>query len=93
MKTSKEGEPLHKVVRVRIFNPGNKTAITKRFVAAPGTGYTERAIRKMLYAVAEEIQRNRPDEVYECVCIGPSHFNFVWRGKDAPDASHEPAEA
>lgn len=90
---SKEGNTLHKRVMIRIFDVGNKTAVTQRFVAVSGKGYSEEAIEKMLEACAENLEQRRPNDEYEIVQVDSASFNFVWRGSRVPDASQEPAEA
>lgn len=92
MKVSKEGEQLWHCLMVRVFSPGNDGALTKRFVAGPGKGYSSEAIDKLLDAIAEDIDRGRPDDDYELVQVASNRFNFVWRGKRASDAIQEPAK-
>jgi hypothetical protein len=93
MKTSKEGEQLWHYLVIRVFNVNNDGAITKRFVAGAGRGYTSEGIDKMPDEVADDLDRLRPNDDFELVQIAPNRFNFVWRGKRVPDASQETAEA
>lgn len=93
MKFSKEGDRLYHCVIIRIFNVDNNGKVTKRFVAGPGKGYSFEQIEKMLEHFAEDLERRLPEHDYQIVQITPASFNFVWRGRRAPDASQQRAEA
>ena len=95
MKHFSEGghEQLWKRVTIRTFNVENRGSFVRTFRARPGNGYSEKNIEKLLEQVAEQIERRFPGHEYELVELGEARFNFVWRGRQQPSPSQEPAGA
>lgn len=81
-----------KTVTVRIFEPGNKIARTRRCVALKGQHWTEHGIQQLLEYMASEIEKVMPLEEYELVELNPSRFNFVHRGVKTIDVDMLPEQ-
>jgi hypothetical protein len=92
-RRSAAGDRLWTSVMIRVFDAGNKSAVTKRYVAPAGKGYTSAAIDEMLDTVAADLERRRPNDDYEVVQAGTAQFNFVWRARRETDIGQEAAKA
>ena len=63
-------------VKMKVFAPGNKKAMTFRTVAAPGHHFTAANIEKVLAEFVEKLDAAMPD-LYNMVQVGRGDFNFV----------------
>jgi len=90
---SKEGAPLVKSIRVRVFNEENRGSTVRTIKADPGTGFNEKYIADVLDKISEDLERHCPASEFSLVELGQGHFNFVWRGYRVAPASQEPVSA
>jgi hypothetical protein len=82
MQTS-AGERLYRYVLIKVFQPGNK-AFEKVYRRAPGgSGIGDQQIQKMLFAIADRLEKERAAYEYRVVELAPNQFNFVCAGKTA----------
>jgi hypothetical protein len=82
-----KGERSYKIVRIKVFAPGNGEFEKEKFNAEPGCVFTGQGIDKLLDTVANAIEKRWPDHEYKLLEIGPATYNFVWvKAKDASPA-------
>jgi hypothetical protein len=65
-----------RTVKIKLFQPGNKKAITQRCVAGPRRHFTAANIEKILAEFVEKVEAAMPDR-YRMVQVGRGEFNFV----------------
>ena len=63
-------------VKIKLFQPGNKKFVARRWAAGAGKYFTEANITAILTEFAEKVEKAMPDR-YRMVQIGPGEFNFV----------------
>ena len=86
------GARLHKSVKFRIFTPGNTGSTVKVFRARGRSGYAGEVIEKMIENMAEQVEKDHPNEEYQLVPIGLAQFNFVWRCRKGEVPAEETKE-
>lgn len=65
-----------RTIKMKVFLPGNKKAMTLRTVAEPGHHFTAANIERILAEFVEKLDAAMPDR-YRMVQIGRAEFNFV----------------
>lgn len=65
-----------RIVKIKLFQPGNKKFVTQRTSAPPKHHFTAANIEKILAEFAEKVEAAMPDR-YRMVQVGPGEFNFV----------------
>ena len=65
-----------RTVKMKVFQPGNKKAMTLRTIAQPGHHFTAANIEKVLAEFVDKLDTAMPDK-YRMVQIGRAEFNFV----------------
>jgi hypothetical protein len=80
---SKDGEKLYKIVRVKVFMPGNGHCERHLFKPKPGTGFTAEGVDDILRAISDKLEERLPGHEYELVELANNGFNFIWKGKTA----------
>jgi hypothetical protein len=83
MIRAESGELLAKSVRIKIFTPGNKRAVTRVHLAGSGRGIGVDGVDGLLKRTADKIEQQWPAEEYSLVQVGPFAFNFVWRASQS----------
>ena len=63
-------------VKMKVFAPGNKKAMTLRTVAKAGHHFTAANIEKVLAEFVDKLDTAMPDK-YRMVQTGRAEFNFV----------------
>ncbi len=66
-----------RIIKIKLFKPGNKGFVTERTVAGPRRHFTPANIETILSQFVERVEAAMPDR-YRMVQIGPGEFNFVW---------------
>jgi hypothetical protein len=77
--------PSSKVVRVKIFTPGNKKHKVYIFRAPAGRTFVEDGIDDIVEKCAAEVEKMYPEHEYGLVKVGKADFNFVHRGHKPVD--------
>jgi hypothetical protein len=67
---------LIQAIEIKLFQPGNKKAVTGRIVAGPGRHFTAANVEAALREYAEKVEAAMPDR-YRIVQVGRAAFNFV----------------
>lgn len=72
-----------KNIRVRIFLPGNKKSQRQTITAPAGKEWNDSGIESCLERIADNIEKQFPQEEYKLVALGSAEFNFVNLGPRA----------
>jgi hypothetical protein len=67
---------LIRTVKLKLFMPGNKKAVTHTMVSGPGRHFTAANIEQILAGFVAKVEAAMPDR-YRMVVVGPATFNFV----------------
>jgi hypothetical protein len=88
-----EKHPAVKVIRARVFAPGNRRSALLAYRAAHGRAWAPADVDKILDGVAADIEKNFPDHEFEMVELGQGHYNFVCRGEKKAQGTLTPVSA
>lgn len=69
-----------KNIRVRIFLPGNKKAGRQTLTAPAGKAWNDDGVTSCLKRIADNVEKQFPNEEYKLVTLGVNEFNFVHVG-------------
>jgi hypothetical protein len=73
-------QPLPKILRIKLFEPGNKKHKVYIFRAGDGRHFAERGAEDILGKVVAEIEKMYPEHEYAMVQVGKGDYNFMHRG-------------
>lgn len=66
-------------VKVKVFHPGNKRAVTHRTIAPKGKHFLAEHVEQILKGYVDKVEAAAPDQ-YRMVQVAPGEFNFVHDG-------------
>jgi hypothetical protein len=79
-KAKDGGQPLFRVINIRVFTEHNAGSQLYRYHARKGCGFTADEIEKYLDRAAAQLGERFPSFDYQLVALGQAHFNLVWKG-------------
>jgi hypothetical protein len=72
--------PITKILRIKLFEPGNKKHKVYVFRAGKSRHFAERGVEDILGKVVAEIEKMYPHREYSMVQVGRGDYNFMDRG-------------
>lgn len=72
--------PMAKIIRIKIFAPGNKKHKVYIFRAPNGRSFVEAGVEDILSKVVAEVEKMYPEHEYGMVQVGKADYNFLDRG-------------